>query len=371
MTQKPRFFALIGMALAVFCAGLQAQNRPQVTQQLDGFLRPTAAVFSPDQRYLFVINHSQGEAGTLRSESFLSKLSVDASGQVSVDSMRFVTSLTAPIDMDFSPVRYGNVPQGALFMVVGSPLVQDSAGRALKDLSRIMIGLLVIDPNRGRVIKKIDLSPNSKVTLDGKQSLLAPSSLCFDTKGNLYIGESGVGGHMFDRRQPGRPGIWRIDSESVQELLSDGVPKKVEFIRTTSLPSDMIYRESEDMLYFITNHTQGRPSGSVFRIEAGKYEGIESMQTIVRGITALSGIQITPTNRVLLVGNSGELMFPKGKKDTRSIRFRPQRDFSTPGKFALAPMKDGSILLAVPEQSSDAGLGKGQRVSIVTLPSGY
>lgn len=371
MTATSRFFTLLSLSIVLLAGVSRGQDRPEIVQKLDGFNRPTAAVFSPDNRYLFVINHAQGESGTLRGESFLSKLAVSKDGTVSVESMRFVTGLTAPIDLAFSPVRFGNIPEGAIFMAIGSPLVQDSAGRGLKDLSREVIGLVVIDPNRGRVIKTIDLSPNSTMRIEGEQSLLAPSSLCFDKAGNLYIGESGVGGHMFQRKTLGRPGIWRLESEAVLDMLTDVAPKKVEFIRTTSLPTDMSYRDKEDMLYFVTNHTQGKPSGSVFRIEAGRYQGISSMQTIVRELEALSGIQITPTGRVMLVGNGGDLMFPKGKRDTRPVRFRPQVSFSTPGKMALLPRADGSILIAIPEQSSDAGLGKGQRLSIVRLPAGY
>ncbi len=370
MKYRTRILSLVVAAL--FLLGFaQGQNKPEIVQKLDGFLRPTAAVFSPDGSYLFVINHAQGESGTIRSESFLSKLSVDKEGLVKADSMKFVPSLTAPIDLDFSPVRFGNIPVGAIFMVVGSPLVQDEAGRSLKDLSRVLVGILVIDPRTGRTIKRIDLSPNSKIRIKDEESLLAPTAICFDKSGNLYVGESGVGGHMFNRRRPGRPGIWRLEAEAVQNLLTGIQPTKVKFIRTTSLPTDMSYRDSEDMLYFITNHNQGRPSGSVFRIAAGTYEGISSMQTIVRELGALSGLQQTYKGRVLLTGNSGELLFPKGRKDARPIRFRPDTDFSTPGKFGLMSLDDGTNLIAVPEQSSDAGVGKGQRVSIVKLPADY
>lgn len=369
MNQSKRFFVTLTALTLLLVSKAQAQDRPEIAQELDGFLRPTAAIFSPDGRYLFVINHSQGESGTLRGESFISKLAVSESGVVSVSDMRFVKSLTAPIDMDFSPIRYGNIPKGAIFLAFGTPLVQDEAGRAMRDLSRVAIGISVIDPNTGRQIKKIDLGPNrSNQLLDGV-ALLSPSSICFDSSGNLYIGESGVGGHMFDNKQVGRPGIWRIEAEAVEQILDERVPKKLELIRTTSLPTDMTFSDKENMLYFVTNHTQGRPSGSVFRISSGQYEGISSMQTIVRDLSALTGIQIMPKGRVLLAGNSGELMFPKGKRDTRPLRFRPLHEFSSPGKIGLRELKDGSIIIAVPELSSVAGEGKGQRISIVKLPS--
>ncbi len=369
MNLAKRFLATIGLLSLVFSSAVHAQDRPVVAQQLDGFLRPTATVFSPDGHYLFVVNHSQGESGTLRGESYISKLGVDGNGVVSVNNMRFVKNLTAPIDLDFSPVRFGAIPKGAIFVVVGTPLVQDEAGRPMRDLGRVMVGIIVLDPNTGRQIKSIDLGPNSRIRLKDQLSLLSPSSICFDKKGNLFIGESGVGGHMFERTQVGRPGIWRIDADEVEGLLSDRAPKKADLIRTTSLPTDMTFRDKENMLYFVTNHTQGRPTGSVFRINAGQYEGISSMQTIVRDLSALTGIQIMPKGRVLLAGNSGELMFPKGKRDTRPLRFRPRHEFSSPGKIALLELKDGSIVIAVPEQSSEESGGRGQRLSIVKLPS--
>ncbi|MBD5779187.1 hypothetical protein IEN85_06750 [Pelagicoccus sp. NFK12] len=369
MNLTRRFFATLGFLSLAIASTLPAQDRPVISQQLDGFLTPTAAVFSPDGRYLFVVNHAQGEAGTLRSQSFISKLAVDADGKVSVNNMRFIRNLTAPIDLDFSPIRFGSIPKGAIFLAVGTPLVQDEAGRPMRDLARVMVGLIVLDPNTGREIKSIDLGPNSRIRLKDELSLLSPSSICFDDEGNLYIGESGVGGHMFERKQIGRPGIWRIEAAELENLLSERAPKKAELIRTTSLPTDMTFRAKEDMLYFVTNHTQGRPSGSVFRISSGQYQGISSMQTIVRDLSALTGIQIMPKGRVLLAGNSGELMFPKGKRDTRPLRFRPRHEFSSPGKIALMELKSGNIVIAVPEQSSEESGGRGQRISIVTLPS--
>lgn len=357
----------------MLCIPLSAQNRPEIAQQISGFKSPTAAAFSLDSRYLFVINHVQGDAGTMRGESSVSKLTVDEKGVVAMANPRFLTGLTAPIDLDFSPVAYGDIPKGAIFLVMGTPLVQNEAGRAMRDLSRVMVGLIVIDPNTGRVLKRIDVSPNSSIRLknEGELSLsmLAPSSVCFDTEGNLYVGESGVGGHMFNRKQRGQPGILRIAADSVRQILEDQQPENVDLIRTTSLPTDMCYSDREDMLYFVTNHTQGRPSGSVFRISAGQYEGISSMQTVVRELEALTGVQLTPRGRVLLAGNSGELMFPKGKKNVRPLRFRPKHEFSSPGKLALLELGDGSMIIAVPEQSSDEGAGNGQRISIVKLPA--
>ena len=124
-------------------------------------------------------------------------------------------------------------------------------------------------------------------------------------------------------------------------------------------------------MYFLSNHTQGAPKGSVFRIASGDFKNVMMMKTIVRELTALSSMQLLPSGRVLLASNSGELLIPKGKKAARLIHFRPQMTFSSPGKFSLLAQSDGSTLLVVPEETGDAGINKGQRVKIVLLPKNF
>src|SRR5690606_25893558 len=124
------------LAMAALCASAPALAKPEITQKLDGFLRPVAAVFSPDGGSLYVVNHAQGSAGTLPRESFVSKLSVDPSGSVAVAKMRFLDDLTAPIDIDFAPAQIGAIPEGAMTLLAGSSLIQDEMGRTQKDLSK-------------------------------------------------------------------------------------------------------------------------------------------------------------------------------------------------------------------------------------------
>lgn len=360
---------LLALLAVSSSASVHADSKPEIKQTIDGFLRPVAAVFGPDERSLFVVNHAQGEAGTLAGESFVSKLSVDGSGAVAADRMQFLQDLTAPIDIDFSPAEIGSLPAGTMFLVAGSTLIQDEAGRTQKDLSQAFIGLIAVDPRTGATLKRLDLSPNAPARLDPKRSLLAPAALAFDKRGNLFIADLGYGGQMFAERQPGGAGLWRISRAGLENLFSGATPaeEEVEFIQTTSLPIDMSYDAKQDLLYFVTNHPQGRLSGSVFRLNAGRYEGISSMETVVRELAALSGIDLTPSGRVLLVGNDGELQFPKGKKSSKPVRFRPKSLFSSAGKIGILPLAGGRLLVAVPEQSSDAGLGNGQRLTIVEL----
>ena len=289
-------------------------------------------------------------------------------------SKRFVTGLTAPSALGFLPVSLGEgLPAGLLFMVSGTPLIENEDGRMTKDASKDFIGLSVIDPITGKVLKKVDLGPAAPMKLKNEYSLISPNSLNFDDQGNLYIADTGIGGNMFmfKNRVKAQPAIYRIDRDTLGKMLNGEAPANAQVMKVSSIPGDMSYRSEDDSIYFLANHIQGATKGAVFKFASSDFQGKSTMQTIVRELTALSSLQLLPNGKTLLVTNSGELHVPRGKKTSREIRFKPEMRFSTPGRFDLLLQADGSSLLAVPEETGDAGVGKGQRVKIVLFPAKY
>lgn len=360
----------LAFALAVHVAW--AAGRPEIIQTLTGFNRPVSAVFSENGDTLFVVNRARGEVGVLRHQGSVSKVARMDGGKFGEPNHRFVTRLTGPSDVALAPIAFGDVPKGSLFVVTGTPLIENETGRIIKDASGEYIGITVIDAQTGRVLREIDLGPSSEVLLQRSQALISPTSIEFDHEGNLFIGDTGIGGHLFiSNRMQGQPKIWRLTQRSVMELLSGLSPSGAKPMPISSLPGDMRYDASSDSLYFITNHNQGAPTGSVFKVEGGEFKGIQSLQTIVRSLPALSGLQLSPKGRAIMTSNNGEILMPRGRKNYRVIRFRPEVRFATPGNFALYPLAAGASLLAIPEEGSDAGLNKGQSVQIVKLPEGY
>jgi len=368
------FRSLLAIALGVTALSTLQAARPEVLQVLSGLDRPVAAVFGPEGKTLFVANRSRGSIGALRAMGSITKFERGSDGDYKMASKRFVIGLTAPSALDFLPVSLGEgLPAGLLFLVSGTPLIENEDGRMTKDASKDFIGLSVIDPVTGKILKKVDLGPAAAMKLKGEYSLISPSSLKFDNQGNLYIADTGIGGNMFmfKNRVKAQPTIYRIDHRSLGKMLNGEPPVNAQVMKVSSIPGDMSYRAEDDSIYFLANHIVGATKGAVFKVASSDFQGRSSMQTIVRELTALSSLQILPNGKVLLVTKSGEFHVPRGKKSSREIRFKPEMRFTTPGRFDLLSQPDGSFLLAVPEESGDAGIGKGQRVKIVKFPAKY
>ena len=372
LSLKTLSFRLL-LANVVLLTGISVKGAsPEVLEVLPGFDRPVSAAFGPEGKSLFVVNRSRGEIGAIRGAGSITKYTVGSDYSFKLASKRFAIGLTAPSDIDFLPVSLGKVaPKGALFLISGTPLIETEDGRITKDASNDFIGLTVLDPLTGKVIKRVSLGPTSPIKLKNEYSLISPVSMTFDGKGSLYIADTGIGGNLFRNPLRAQPVIYRIDKQGVMDLLTGVSPLDVEAMKVSSIPGDICYQPKDDSVYFLTNHNQGAPKGAIFRIGSTDFKNGSMMQTIVRELTALSSMVLSPSGRVLLTTNSGELIYPRGKKSSRTIRFRPQMTFSTPGRFGILTQSDGRLLLAVPEETGDAGINKGQRVKIVLLPAGY
>jgi hypothetical protein len=367
------FRSLLPIAVCVSTLSLFGA-RPEVLQILSGLDRPVAATFGPEGKTLFVANSSRGSLGALRGMGSLTKFDRGSDGQYKLASKRFVIGLTAPSAMALLPVSLGEgLPKGLLFLVSGTPLIENEDGRLTKDASKDFIGISVIDPVTGKTLRKVDLGPAAAMKLRGEYSLVSPSSLDFDNQGNLYIADTGIGGNvfMFKNRVKAQPTIYRIDHDSLAEMLNGVPPANAQVMKVSSIPGDMRYHSADDSIYFLANHIVGATQGAVFKVGSSDFQKHGSIQTIVRELTALSSLAILPNGKTLLVANSGELHVPRGKKSSREIRFKPEMRFSTPGRFDMLIQADGNSLLAVPEETGDAGAGKGQRLKIVLFPAKY
>ncbi len=369
MTQSLRPYLI----LALCACSLNAFGaRPEVLEDLPGFDRPVSAAFGLDGKTLFVANRSRGEVGAKRGAGTITKFSVGEGLEFKLASKRFVVGLTAPADIDFLPVSLGDIaPAGTLIVVSGTPLIETEDGRITKDASDDFIGLSLIDPVTGKILKKADMGPASNLKLKGEFPLVSPNSIAFDKSGNLYVADTGIGGNLFRNRVKTQPVIYRIERSGLVDLFSGTAPNAVQVMKISSIPGDLSYQAEDDAVYFVANHLQGATRGAVFKVSSQDFQSVLKIQTVVRDMTALASMRLTPRGRALLATNSGELHVPKNRKSSRLIRFRPEMTFSSPGKFGLLPEEGGSFILAVPEETGDAGAGKGQRVRIVRLPSNY
>ena len=347
--------------------------RPEIVQTIEGFDRPVAALYSPDGKSLYVANRPRGKVGVFRGKGYVSKLQVGTNGAVAMGVKQFVSRLTAPSDMVFSRRAYtGDVESGSLFVLMGTPLIENEMGRIIKDATNEFIGVKIYDPADGRLIGEMDMGPDSILYESGSMPLVAPSCIEFDDSGNMYIGDTGIGGHVFKTRTRPQPIILRITPRGVSDLITGIVPGEAEIkdMKISSLPIDMVYKSAEKSLFFLANHNQGAPSGAVFKIPADEFLGLSSMTTIVRKQPALKGIRISP-RRIYIASANGDLMFPKGRDKANIVRFRPRTNFSSPGKFDILVQSDDSLLLAIPEETGRVSVNQGNSLRLVKLPTGY
>jgi len=302
----------------------------------------------------------------------MTKYSVSDGPEFKMASKRFVVGLTAPSDIDFLPIGLeGIAPAGSLILVSGTPLIEMDDGRMTKDASNDFIGISLYDPTTGKLLSKVDLGPASGLKLQGEYPLISPNSITVDKSGSLYIADTGIGGNLFKNRVRAQPVIYRIGLNGLRDMFSGKSPMDVRVMKISSIPSDISYQDETDMVFFVANHIQGATKGAVFKVSSGDFHNVMKIQTIVRELTALSSMRLTPSGKVLLATNKGELVVPRGRKASRLIRFKPEMTFSTPGKFGLLREPGGSFIIAVPEETGSAGAGKGQRVRIVRVPAKF
>jgi hypothetical protein len=362
-----RIFLVAAISISFASLG---SARPEVLEDLSGFDRPVATVFAPDGKALFVVNRSRGEVGARRGAGSITKMSVNADLQFKVASRRFVVGLTAPSDIDFLPVELeGVAPKGSLILVSGTPLIESEDGRMEKNASDDLIGFTLFDPLTGKTLAKADFSPEADLRFNGEHPLISPNSMSFDRSGNLYIADTGIGGNLFRNRLKAQPVIYRISVSGMQQMFSGESPSRVDVMKISSIPGDISYHPQEDAVYFLANHLQGASRGSVFKVSSRNFTEVMKIETVVRELTSLASMIISPNGRTLIASAKGELLIPRNRKSARLVRFKPEMTYSTPGKFDYLPLSGGDYILAMPEETGDAGAGKGQRVRITRLDS--
>jgi len=376
-TRLPRPAPSRGFALAralrplLLCALLAGaatpiEARPETLQTVGGLRQPTVAVFSPEGDALYVLNAAHGDVGAIPGESFVSKLRVAPEGRAAMAELRFVEGLTAPVGAAVSPTRIGPAPAGSLWVALGSPFVEGERGSLIKDASEVFIGLAAYDPETGETLARLPLGPSAPARPKENQPLLSPACLVFDSRGNAYLGDAGIGNHLFPDAPAGRAGFWRIGPQTLAALLEGRREGGADFLPISSIPSCLDYDAERDALYIGVNQRVGKPTGSVVRIERGEFRGLQGMSTVSREIPTISGIRIRPSGEALLTSKDGELLEPRGRKRVRSLRFRPKLTLASPGAFDLRPLPDGRLLLAIPEKNSRAA-GGGQHLRLVAL----
>ena len=118
-----------------------------VKQVLKNFDNPEAAIFSHDGKYVFISNSAEiGDRGEgfswTENEGYISKLSVNSNGTLTMIEEKLITGISSPLGMGVLPVSTGMFPAGTIFLCVGSAPIVDQEGKTITDRNRMRSKLL-------------------------------------------------------------------------------------------------------------------------------------------------------------------------------------------------------------------------------------
>jgi hypothetical protein len=350
-------------------------NAAKVIQTLALFNHPESCAASADGKYLFVTN-SGAVVSSILGPSFgyyqgaISKLSIDADGRLKLINLKFVEKLHAPMGIAVLPKSTGKFPAGSLFVSTGTTSGLDDKGEHITDIRKFNPGVSIYDPENGKRLGFIAMGADRAVAKSLHHSVLAPSGLCFDQDGNLYVADSSNTGNDLDPVVLPRPGLLRINNQNIDLYADNKVSDNdVAFYYERHQPFAVFSSNVDPGLYWstlVTDSTQ-RSAGDVYRMARDEFP--RSVEQPVVGDTggALLGVTITPSGNLIASQINGQLIYI-GKRVQAEVEFTENGSFATPADIKMIKSYKGFNVLYVPEQEPNSVESWKQRLRVVLLP---
>lgn len=363
----PACFALL---VAPVPAGAQGTLREPV----ELFNAPAGAAFSGDGKMLFVTNSARTDYGMIAGRGAVSRLTVGADGQLTMDQQRLVDGLNGPIGIAQLPISLGQFPRGTLVVVVGGRWVVKDRNTAVDDPRERGTGLVFIDPASGARLGDLYLGAGSLIDALVGHPLYDPSHVTFDSEGNVFI--SDVAGVGLPRREGKRDpaGILRVTVAGMQALLRGEAPAgaDVAFLDVPEVPGGIVWSAKDNRLFLTTGTGIGDLVGAVLAIERGDFGSSGSIRTIDTELQPMMGACITANGSLIAAHTTGVLSFIKrGRGKMKDLRFRDRPVFLSPGQPAATTLANGQVLVVLPEMASGGRPAWRHRMQVFTLPADF
>ena len=359
--------------------GCKTRN-PVISQTLASFHRPESVTFSVDGKHVFVPNCAgglygkdmgfalQGGAGAI------SKLSVSATGALTMVEPQFVSGLNSPLGITTLQKPTKRFPAGALFANTGIYILCDENGAYISDPKAIGTGVTIIDPNTGTILGKIDLTPDSAVCKAIGDSFPLPNGIAFDAEGNLYVTDTGEAAGVKNSVMPAKSngGVLRIDHDAIDSFAQNKQHDGIHFIPIRT-PNGVAYNPHTDSMLVVTCVSgEGEKKDAIYSIPVATFKETKQAKPWVTGLGSLDGAVVTAAGTVIVsVMNTKSLVKISVSGKTEEVVFDPGVQFLGPSDIKLKELKDGSSIVILPEQDHlNPNLWK-QRVRVVRIPKGY
>lgn len=360
------------MLALVACFTSGCTQSATLSQKVSGFHRPESCVFGLDGKSLYVVNVASGTYGPdknfllVKGAGFVSKLSMDESGQVKLVERRFVKGLDAPLGIAALPKATAKFPRGTLFLNVGYWMQGKADGTYEADASTLGTGVLILDPETGKTLGYIPCGLGSAVAKKLGFACFGLNGACFDAAGNFYAAECGAAAKTKPART-GQMGIVKLSHDALDALATGQPSPGISFQRSPHHPNGVGYRAADDSIYFVTCGGVG----AIFRVPCNAFP-VAKASHAMRGFEPfdLDGIAFTPAGSTIVSRMDGPLMIcNKEFTAAQSLPLGLNTKLENPSDIKIHTLPDGTGLLAVPEQAP-TGNPYTQSLYLFRLPAG-
>ena len=351
-----------------------------VKQVIKSFDNPEGAIFSADGKFVFISNSAEiGDRGAgfswTENEGYISKLSVNTDGTLTMVEEKLITNISAPLGMGVLPVSTGKFPAGTIFACVGAVPMVDQDGQTIKDRNRMRSKLLAFDTD-GNILGEIDTGAGSIFEGITGSPIALINALGFDGKGNLFVADTAFGQAQFDPPWDGAGGLWKISIDSLDQLAEGKNPSTIpQFLAIPGNPDGVEVSPVDGKVYV---NTVGPVAGAPDPANGGIY-AINDMKTlpapIDSGLGALDGLDFTENGTMINSQIRGDiparLYVNCIGQEATTLELVPYTELSGPADVAIRQMPDGSYMVVVPELMSRDNTPGDDEVTVLALPSNF
>ena len=356
-------------------------STPAVVKQIiKNFDNPEAAIFSRDGKYVFISNSAEiGDRGEgfswTENEGYISKLSVNSNGTLTMVEEKLITGISSPLGMGVLPVSTGMFPAGTIFLCVGSAPIVDQEGKTITDRNRMRSKLLAFNTD-GKILGEIDTGAGSVFEEITGNPIILINALGFDKDGNLFVADTAFGGAQFEPPWDGAGGLWKISVNSLDALASGKKATKMpEFLPIPGNPDGVEVSPIDGMVYV---NTVGPVAGAPDPANGGIYaiSDMKSLPAPIDGnLGALDGLDFTAQGTMVNTQIRGDiparLYVNCIGQEATTLALVPNTELSGPADIAIRQMDDGSYMIIVPELSARDNTPGDDDVTVLAVASSF
>ena len=352
----PTTFALVLTGCSLYNNQSATTAPLPIVQKVSGFHKPESSALSLDGKTMFVSNCGSGFFGKDKifalaaGKGAISKLAVAPDGKLTMKNPRFTEGINAPLGISVLPKATAKIPAGSLFVNTGYFRQTDKNNNYILDYAKLAPATLIIDPDNGKIIGRINLGPGSSAAKTKGAPFLVPNGMAFDCDGNLYIAETGA---VDDRVTPNikaKPGIMKIPHALIDSLVENKPVTGLQFLPVPGGSNGVMYDSITDSIYIVTCRDDCPYGGALYKVPRSKFTS-PLPAPIAKNLTPADGIVKTSDNRFIVSLFNGNLVEISECGRVRTILLEPHVTFAQPSDLKILKLKCGTELLIMPEQS--------------------